>query len=204
VSLLAGVSQFTQTIANTIPGHTYSIKRGSSANLASAVASGSTTTLTITESSLGNNTGDAVTHTLYTQAPLNFAFAYSTGKTYTVTRTAAATPAAYGLEVYAANGTTKLYDTVIRTARLWASATSGSASASGGTVSVSVTGLTSASADDFNIVLQTQADYGGANSLSASQGSAYTFVIGNGSFVITNNSTIAQTYKYFVFKTGGT
>jgi len=203
VSLLGGVSQFTQTIANTIPGHTYSIKRGST-TLVSAVASGATTTLTITESSLGSTTGDAVTHTLHTQAPLNFAFAYSTGKTYTVTRTAATTPGGYGLEVYAANGTTKLYDTVIRTARLWASATSGSASASGGTVTVNVTGLTSASADDFNIVLQTQADYGGTNSVAASQGSAYTFVVGNGNFVITNNSTIAQTYKYFVFKTGGT
>ena len=203
VSLLGGVSQFTQTIANTIPGHTYKIKRGST-TLVTAVASSSNTTVTITESSLGSNTGDSVTHTLHTQAPLNFAFAYSTGKTYTVTRTAATAPGAYGLEVFAANGTTKLYDTVTRTARLWASDISNSAAASGGTVSVSVPGLTNTSSDDFNIVLQTQADYGGSNSLSASQGSAHTFTIGNGSFVITNNSTIAQTYKYYVFKTGGT
>ena len=203
VSLLGGVSQFTQTIANTIPGHTYKIKRGST-TLVTAVASSSNTTVTITESSLGSNTGDSVTHTLHTQAPLNFAFAYSTGKTYTVTRTAAAAPGSYGLEVFAANGTTKLYDTVMRTARLWASSTSNSAAASGGTVSVSVSGLTNTSSDDFNIVLQTQADYGGQNNAAASQGSAHSFTIGNGSFVITNNSTIAQTYKYFVFKTGGT
>ena len=203
VSLLGGVSQFTQTIANTIPGHTYKIKRGST-TLVTAVASSSNTTVTITESSLGSNTGDSVTHTLHTQAPLNFAFAYSTGKTYTVTRTAATAPGAYGLEVFAANGTTKLYDTVMRTARLWASDTSNSAAASGGTVSVSVSGLTNTSSDDFNIVLQTQADYGGQNNAAASQGSAHSFTIGNGSFVITNNSTIAQTYKYFVFKTGGT
>jgi len=203
VELLPGVSSFTQTIANTIPGHSYRIKRGVS-TLVTAVATAANTTVTVPESSLGNSTGDAVTHTLYTQAPLNFAFAYSTGKTYTVTRTAAAVAGTYGLNVFAANGTTKLYDTVIRTARLWKAGTSGSAAANGGTVSVSVTGLTTAGAADFNIVLQTQADYGGTQSSAASTGGRFSFSVGNGSFVITNPTTIAQTYKYYVFKTGGT
>ena len=203
VELLPGVSSFTQTIANTIPGHSYRIKRGVS-TLVTVVATAANTTVTVPESSLGNSTGDAVTHTLLTQAPLNYPTHYSTGKTYTVTRIAASVPGTYGLNVFATDGTTKLYDTVIRTARLWKAGTSGSAAANGGTVSVSVTGLTTAGAADFNIVLQTQADYGGTQSAAAQTGGRFSFSVGNGSFVITNPTTIAQTYKYYVFKTGGT
>jgi len=203
VELLPGVSSFTQTIANTIPGHSYRIKRGVS-TLVTVVATAANTTVTVPESSLGNSTGDAVTHTLLTQAPLNYSTHYSTGKTYTVTRIAAAVAGTYGLNVFATNGTTKLYDTAIRTARLWKAGTSGSAAANGGTVSVSVTGLTTSGAADFNIVLQTQADYGGSQAAAASTGGRFSFSVGNGSFVITNPTTIAQTYKYYVFKTGGT
>ena len=191
-----GSTSFSQTINNTIAGHTYKINRGGS-TLLSVTATGTNTTVTVPESSIPNAT-NATVHTLYTQAPLNYPFAYSTGKTYTVTRAGTAPADSYGMEVFAANGVTKLYDTEIRTARLWAA---GVAPASGGvssgaTETVNVTGL-SASTDEFTIIIIPQ------NSTNSFTTNAFTLQQNVGNFVITNGSTITQVYQWLVIKSSG-
>ena len=191
-----GSTSFSQTINNTIAGHTYKINRGGS-TLLSVTATGTNTTVTVPESSIPNAT-NATVHTLYTQAPLNYPFAYSTGKTYTVTRAGTAPADSYGMEVFAANGVTKLYDTEIRTARLWAA---GVAPASGGvssgaTETVNVTGL-SASTDEFTIIIIPQ------NSTNSFTTNAFTVQQNAGNFVITNGSTITQVYQWLVIKSSG-
>ena len=191
-----GSTSFSQTINNTIAGHTYKINKGGS-TLLSVTATGTNTTVTVPESTIPNPTNTSV-HTLYTQAPLNYPFAYSTGKTYTVTRAGTAPADTYGMEVFAANGVTKLYDTEIRTARLWAA---GVAPASGGvssgaTETVNVTGL-SASTDEFTIIIIPQ------NSTNSFTTNAFTLQQNAGNFVITNGSTITQVYQWLVIKTSG-
>jgi hypothetical protein len=203
VQLQGGVSQFSQTVSNTIVGHTYVIRRGTSTNVSNTVtATGTSTTFSVTESSLGTANGSGVIHTLWTQSPFNFPSLYSTAKTYPVTRIATVLPGTFGMQVFADDGVTKLYDTIIRTARLWAAGTTGTV-VSNGTVSVTVTGMTS-DTSDF-VVSITHVDNGNGQTTSARQ-SAHLFQCqqNNGGFVITNQASFSQTYKWHVMRTGGT
>jgi len=193
-----GSTSFSQTINNTIAGHIYKINKGGS-TLLSVTATGTTTTVTVPESTIPNP-ADASTHTLYTQAPLNFPFAYSTGKTYTVTRAGTAPSAVYGMRVFAANGVDKLYDTDSRTARIMAFDVTPSIAA-GGFRDIIVTGLPSSTTDTQIAIIP-----GGASTVQDML-SAHDYVVAvsgsGGQFRLTNNASSAQTYTYYVIRTAG-
>ena len=209
VTLADTDTEFTQTINNTIDGHTYYIYSGSSI-VGTGIATG--TTLAIECEEVGvPNPGDEVTHTLKTRSPANSApaSAYSTGDTYIVTRTGTgsgsgegADPSGYGLEVFNAAGTAKLYDTTFRGGRIMASGTvpASGTLANGANQTVNVSGL--ANSTDYNItVIPTH----GGTGFGLSGYAAYVFDItkSNGSFTITNNGGIANAYYYYVIKSGG-
>ena len=199
---------FTQTIGNTIAGHTYYIFRGQNL-LASVVATGTSTTVSVTDTSIPN-AGDTATHTLKTQSPYNSSptSEYDTGITCTITRTGTgegeAPPAstAYGMEVYASDGTSKLYDTTSRSGRIMAS---GRAPPTGdiahnATVTTNVTGL--ANSTDYNIVALPEVG-GTGSGYGAYSGYVFDIVKASGSFTITNESGVDNAYHYYVIKSGG-
>ena len=204
---LAGTdTEFTQTISNTIDGHTYYIYSGSSI-LKQVTATGTTLNITVEETSVPN-TGDTATHTLKTQSPFNSepASAYNTGDTYTVQRTGsgeteeANASSTYGLEVFNSDGSAKLYDTTSRVGRIMGSGrvpTSGTVAVGGTSAPISVTGLQDTT--DYQVIYIPEA--GGIGS----SGSGYraTVAKANGSFTITNFGGVATAWKYYVVKSGG-
>ena len=209
VTLADTDTEFTQTINNTIDGHTYYIYSGSSI-VGTGIATG--TTLAIECEEVGvPNPGDEVTHTLKTRSPVNSApaSAYSTGDTYTVTRTGTgsgsgegADPSGYGLEVFNAAGTAKLYDTTSRGGRIMASGTvpASGTIAHGANQTVNVSGL--ANSTDYNVTVIPL--HGGTGSgLLSYMGYIFDITKSSGSFTITNNSGIANAYYYYVIKSGG-
>jgi hypothetical protein len=209
VTLADTDTTFTQTINNTIDGHTYYIYSGSSI-VGTGIATGTTLAIGCTEVGVPNP-GDEVTHTLKTLSPANSVptSAYSTGTTYTVTRTGTgsgsgegADPSPYGLEVFNAAGTTKLYDTTSRGGRIMASGTipSSGTLAYEASQTINVSGL--ANSTDYNITIVPL--HGGTGSgLAGYAGYIFDLTKSNGSFTITNNSGIANAYYYYVIKSGG-
>lgn len=209
VTLADTDTTFTQTINNTIDGHTYYIYSGSSI-VGTGIATGTTLAIGCTEVGVPNP-GDEVTHTLKTLSPANAVptSAYSTGTTYTVTRTGTgsgsgegADPSPYGLEVFNAAGTTKLYDTTSRGGRIMASGTipSSGTLAYEASQTINVSGLVNST--DYNITIVPL--HGGTGSgLAGYAGYIFDLTKSNGSFTITNNSGIANAYYYYVIKSGG-
>ena len=200
VSLASGgTTSFTQTINNTLVGHIYVIRRGGTA-LATVTATGTTTSVTISETTIPNNT-NATVHTLHTQAPFNASFAYDTQKSYTVTRAGSAPVGTFGLQVFATNGTTKLYDTDSRTGRLLSFATTPSINA-GATATISVPSLPANTADIYIVIIPQ-----GTSTITAMLAD-HDYVVtpsgSGGSFTLKNESGIAQTYTYYILRTGGT
>ena len=208
ISLSGTTTTFTQTIGNTIAGHTYYIFRGQSL-LASVVASGTSTDISVTDTSIPN-AGDTATHTLKTQSPYNSSTTteYSTGVTCTITRTATGeeesgtTPGTFGMEVYASDGTSKLYDTTSRSGRIMASGRVPPTGTIADDVAetVSVTGLQNTT--DFNVVALPEVG-GSGDSLGAYMGYVFTVTKANGSFTILNESGHNNAYHYYVIKSGG-
>ena len=200
-------TEFTQTIGNTIVGHTYYIYSGSSI-LKQVTATGTTLTITVNESSLPN-TGDTATHTLKTRSLFNSepASAYNTGDTYTVIRTGSgeteegADSSAYGLEVFNSDESAKLYDTTSRVGRIMKSGRipsgSGAVAVGGNSGPISVPGLENTT--DYQVIYLPE-DGGVANT-----GSGYraTVAKSTNSFTITNFGTVATAWKYYVIKSGG-
>jgi len=200
VSLASGgPTSFTQTINNTLVGHIYVIRRAGTP-LATVTATGTTTSVNISETTIPNNT-NATVHTLHTQAPFNAAFAYDTQKSYTVTRAGSAPAGTFGLQVFATNGTTKLYDTDSRTGRLLSFATTPSINA-GATATISVPSLPSNTADIYIVIIPQ-----GTSTITAMLAD-HDYVVtpsgSGGSFTLKNESGIAQAYTYYILRTGGT
>ena len=200
----------THTIGNTIDGHTYYIFRGEELlNPEGDIASGTSTSISVTESSIPN-AGNTATHTLKTQSPYNSSPSseYTTGVTCTITRTgegeAPPPPASsgYGMEVYATNGIDKLYDTTSRSGRIMASGRAPTIGTidHGEDVDVTVAGLTNST--DYNIVVIP--DVGGTGTgLGAYAGYIFDITKTSGEFTIENQGGIANAYNYYVLKSGG-
>jgi hypothetical protein len=205
VSLGTGVTSYNLVVGNTLSGHVYYVYRGSDLVGQATSSSDGNLTIAVTETSL-SSTGDSTTHTLKTQSPFNSAPAseFSTGKSWTVQRTGTAsqtsggTSSAYGMEVFKADGVTKLYDTTSRTGRI---AASGSVTInSGSSQSINVTGM--ANTSSFNVIVVPTVS-GSGNAASASFGySGMVITKSTGSFTIQNTSGAQNTYKYFVIRSG--
>jgi hypothetical protein len=208
---ISGTNTFTQTVENAINGHTYYIKSPGGAIVGqgtSTVNGNFNISVTVGVNDIPN-VDDTVVHTLYSQSPYNSSTTteYSTGQTYTVTRTgtssggAGASSSTFGLEVYTASGTL-LYGTTSRIGRVMASGRIPSSGTINNGVSVTETGITGlTNSTDFNIiVLPEVGSSGGVNY------TGYNFSIAKGTnqFTLTNNSGYANAYNYTVLKTGGT
>tara|TARA_B100001094_G_scaffold124641_1_gene120493 strand:+ start:955 stop:2856 length:1902 start_codon:yes stop_codon:yes gene_type:complete len=202
-------TEFTQSISNTISGHTYYIYNGTNI-VAQGTGNGGALTLTVTETGIPN-INDTATHTLKTLSPVNADFTqeYATGATYTVTRTGTSTEtpsgttSAFGLQIFAANGSDLLYDTTSRTGRVMASGrvpTSGTI-ASGGNQDVTVTGV--ANSSDFQVVLVPLTQGTGTTGVGAAEGHKYTLTKSSNKFNVKNDGSGTNAYNYFVIKSGG-
>jgi len=188
---------------------TYYVKSGSFTG--SILASGSPSSdgnlvMTITPDSIPN-VGNSTTNYLTVQGEHN-AFPdvdYSTGKSWTITRAGSGGSGAtgnptgnYGLRIRNSSGNT-IYDASSRMARY---VTSGTAPSSGTlsqnqAATVSVTGMLNTS--DWNVIVLPTT--GGSS--SSYFGYSFTVAKANNQFTITNTSTVANSYKYYVVKSGG-
>jgi len=208
-SLTGTATSYTLTITNALADMTYYVKSGSFTG--SILASGSPSSdgnlvMTITPDSIPN-VGNSTTNYLTVQGEHN-AFPdvdYSTGKSWTITRAGSGGSGAtgnptgnYGLRIRNSSGNT-IYDASSRMARY---VTSGTAPSSGTlsqnqAATVSVTGMLNTS--DWNVIVLPTT--GGSS--SSYFGYSFTVAKANNQFTITNTSTVANSYKYYVVKSGG-
>jgi len=192
-------------VQNTIPGHSYQVfdsgSSGGTAVSAAATATGTTTSINISQS-IPSSSGDSFTGYIWHSSSLNYvttkSYAY---ESYTVTRTGTGSgsglgPAnSYGMKIYSNTGST-LIDTQSRLGRVVTSGTvptSGTLAASGAQ-DVSVDGM--ANNTLWNVMVVPNA--GG----SIGAGYQFTVVKAAGKFTLTNTSSTANSYKYYVVKSG--
>jgi len=214
ISLGAGVNSSSYTIANTISGHTYYIRKTNAAGsiVGQVTATGTTATCTITLAvgDLGTTAGNTLTLYLTIKSPFNESpgSSYDSGKTLTVTRTGSGTQsggsasADYGLKVWNSDGDL-LYDTTSKIGRLADDNTTAGV-APQGTATVSITGMTNS--NDWNVLIRPIPH---ANASTFVQGYADWFSVtkGSGSFTITNTTpstvtTLTTQYAYTVIRSG--
>ena len=209
-TLSGTATSYTLTITNALADMTYYVKSGSYTG--SILASGSPSSdgnlvLTITPDSIPN-VGDSTTNYLTVQGEHN-AFPdadYSSGKSWTITRAGTSGGSGsgtsgtniWGMKIRNAAGNV-IYDTESRMGRF---VTSGTAPSSGTlsqnqSATISVTGMLNTS--DWQVIALPVT---GASS-SAYYGYSFTVTKASGQFTITNTSTIANSYKYYVVKSGG-
>lgn len=193
-------------VQNTIPGHSYQVfdsaSSGGAAVSAAATATGTTTSINISQS-IPASSGDSFTGYIWHSSPLNYITTMSyADESYTVTRTGTGTgsglgPAnSYGMKIYSNTGAT-LIDTRSRLGKVVTFGTiptSGTLAASGAQ-DVSVDGMV-ANSTLWNVVVVPNA--GG----SVGAGYQFTVVKAAGKFTLTNTSSTANSYKYYIVKTG--
>ena len=209
-TLSGTATSYTLTITNALADMTYYVKSGSFTGSILASASPSSDgnlVMTITPDSIPN-VGDSTTNYLTVQSEHN-AFPtvdYSTGKSWTITRAGTSGGSGsgtggtniWGMKIRNSSGNV-IYDTESRMGRF---VTSGTAPSSGTlsqnqSATISVTGMLNTS--DWQVIALPVT---GASS-SAYYGYSFTVTKASGQFTITNTSTIANSYKYYVVKSGG-
>ena len=202
---------FSYTIPNTFAGHTYYIRNNSVTGsiLKTIVATGTSTSVSIT---LGTgdlpSVGDSVTHFLTTQSPQMSTPTkdYNTGQSYTVTRIGTGTGSAgsstgeYGMRIRNSNNVI-IYDTDSRTGRFISAGirlpTSGTIAAGATSAQVTVTGLE----NNSNWQIMVIPGEGGTTSFYGGHNFTIQYPAEN-KFTVTNTSTAANFYTYFVVKSG--
>ena len=203
-----GASAYVAEIANTIVGHTYYIINSSSSGgttVGSATATGTTTSITVTSGLPTDSLGESAVLYLWHSAPLNAptTTAVYADESFTVTRTGTGTGSGlgtandYGMKIFSTTGAT-LIDTQSRLGKVVTSGTiptSGTLAASAAQ-DVSVTGLANSTLWNVIVVPTT----GGTS--TSSFGYQFTVVKSGGKFTLTNTSSTANSYKYYVVKTG--
>jgi len=208
-SLTGTATSYTLTITNALKDMTYYVKSGSFTGSILASASPSSNgnlVMTITPDSIPN-VGNSTTNYLTVSSEHN-AFPtvdYSSGHSWTITRAGSGGSGAtgnptgdYGLKIRNSSGNV-IYDTESRMARF---VTSGTAPSSGTlsqnqSATVSVTGMLNTS--DWNVVVLP------TTGASSSSYFGYTFTVAKATnqFTITNTSATANSYKYYIVKSGG-
>ena len=204
---------FSYTIPNTFAGHTYYIRNNSVTGsiLKTIVATGTSTSVSIT---LGTgdlpSVGDSVTHFLTTQSPQMSTPTkdYNTGQSYTVTRIGTGTGSAgsstgeYGMRIRNSNNVI-IYDTDSRMGRFISAGirlpTSGTIAAGATSAQVTVTGLE----NNSNWQIMVIPGEGGTTSFYGGHNFTIQYPAEN-KFTVTNTSTAANFYTYFVVKSGDT
>ena len=212
-TLTGTATSYTLTITNALKDMTYYVKSGSFTGSILASASPSSDgnlVMTITPDSIPN-VGNSTTNYLTVQGEHN-AFPdadYSSGKSWTITRAGAGGSSGsgtsgtsdWGMKIRTAAGNT-IYDSESRIGRV---VTSGTAPSSGTlsqnqSATIPVAGLLTTS--DWNVAVVPVV---GATT-SSYHGYEFTVVkstANGGQFTITNTSTVANSYKYTVTKSGG-
>lgn len=203
-----GASAYVAEIANTIAGHTYYIIDSSSSGgttVGSATATGTTTSITVTSGLPTDSLGESATLYLWHSSPLNSptTTAVYADESFTVTRTGTGTGSGlgtandYGMKIFSSTGAT-IIDTQSRLGKIVTSGTiptSGTLAASAAQ-DVSVTNMENSTLWNVIVVPTT-----GGSSTSAF-GFQFTVVKAAGKFTLTNTSSTANSYKYYVVKTG--
>ena len=201
----------TNIVSNTISGHFYYIYSGTNI-VGQGNGNGGALTISVTETGIPN-VGNSVTHELKTLSTINSNQyqEYSTGASYTVTRTGTGSEppptstGEYGLEIYVAGSeTNKLYDVQSLTGRIMQSGrvpASGTLAASADT-DQEVIGMVNS--DDFVVVAVPQVSGTGSSGTEAAvDGHNFTLTRATDEFNIRNNGAGANYYHYFVIKNGG-
>ena len=192
-------------VQNTIPGHSYQVidsgSSGGTAVSAAATATGTTTSITVSQS-IPASSGDSFTGYIWHSSPLNYVTTMSyADESYTATRTGTGSGSGlgsanqYGMKIYSNTGST-LIDTQSRLGRVVTSGTiptSGTLAASG---SQDVSVDTMANNTLWNVMVVPNA--GG----SIGAGYQFTVVKAANKFTLTNTSSTANSYKYYVVKSG--
>ena len=207
-AVAVGASAYVAEIANTIVGHTYYIIDSSSSGgttVGSATATDTTTSITVTSGLPTDSLGESATLYLWHSAPLNSptTTAVYADESFTVTRTGTGTGSGlgtandYGMKIFSSTGAT-LIDSQSRLGKVVTSGTiptSGTLAASAAQ-DVSVTNMANSTLWNVIVVPTT-----GGSSTSAF-GFQFTVVKAAGKFTLTNTSSTANSYKYYVVKTG--
>ena len=224
VGFAAGATTSSYTIANTISGHTYYIRKSSTtgAIVGQATATGTSTTLTITLGStdLGATAGNTLTLYLTITSPFNESPGsdYDSGKTFSAIRTSSGTTSTvsagtYGMEIRNSQSEV-IYDTTSKIGRIVTTGTTAPVSAqntsnsgSYNTVTTTVTGMENT--NNYNILVRGVPH---ANATTFQQGYVDRFTISKStnSFTITNkmpysvdsSHSVPTSYAYVVIRSG--
>lgn len=224
VGFAAGATTSSYTIADTISGHTYYIRKSSASGsiLGQATATGTSTTLTITlgGTDLGATAGNTLTLYLTIKSPFNESPGsdHDSGKTFSAIRTSSGTTSTvaagtYGMEIRNSQSEV-IYDTTSKIGRIVATGTTApvagqntSSTGSYNSVTTTVSGMENT--NNYNILVRAVPH---ANATTLQQGIADRFTISKStnSFTITNkqqytfdpNQNTPTSYAYVVIRSG--